>query len=263
MTSKPFAWDGRHLPTIDHVRAYLSSLPAPRWARGATIHHTYNPTPESWRGANNMTALQKYYRDTVVNEDGTRGWPAGPHFFNAPDGYWVGTPADTKGVHAGSYNSIFWGIETVGAFDKTPFDEPALKRLEDLVVALFTWRGIPAISRDTVRGHRECGSSKSCPGWANDMDAIRARFATALHAAHPLAETLTRWKVQSPDGWAAVRIAPDRKAPRALDGTARLVNGNVIVVDAFVGDNDEWAHLDESNPMRDLGFVHKSLLVAA
>ena len=253
-----FAWDGRHLKDVAAFEAYLATLPPPTWARGATIHHTYSPTVEQWRGEKTFTGIKRYYEGDVKNPDGSRGWPAGPHVFNAPDGIWIGTPPTTKGVHAGIYNSIFWGIETVGNYDKGPFTPFLKEQLYGIVVALFRWKGITTVSLDTVRGHRECNSPKSCPGWGNDMKVIRTELAERLHRAMPCDHPhITRCKIVSDDGWAAVRIAPDLKAPRALNGTAKLPAGMIVDIDAFV---NGWGHLAETNPFRDLGFIHESLL---
>ncbi len=253
-----FAWDGRRLADPDALADYLHTLPRPTWCRAVVIHHTAVPTLDQWRGQRTMDALRKYYKDEVqwLDPKGVvqRGWSAGPHLFLAPDGLWVGTPPMTVGVHAGNWNRWSIGVEVVGDYNRVPWSEPTRQRVLATTVALFTWLGIRQANLDTLRGHRECGSPKTCPGSAIDMDQVRAWVQQALTQQHQ------RYRVSSPDGWAAVRIAPDAKAPKALGDTATLQNGTTVLIDGF---NGQWAHLSRENPMRDLGFVHRSLLVAA
>lgn len=68
-----------------------------------------NPSDEQW-----MRNLEGFYRDT-------QHWSAGPHIFVTPRGICVFTPLTTTGVHSPSWNSISWGVETVGEFEREPF----------------------------------------------------------------------------------------------------------------------------------------------
>lgn len=256
MTTKPFAWDGRKLADVPALTAYLRTLPRPAWARAVVIHHTWRPTVAAWRGRSTMDALQRYYRDEVPWRDVTtralrRGWDAGPHLFIAPDGIWVGTPPTTRGVHAGAWNGWSLGVEVVGDYDLSPWAEATRVTVVASVVALFDWLDLKRASMDTLRGHRECGSPKTCPGTRVDMGQVRSWVQGALAGRHQ------RYRITSPDGWAAVRIAPSKDAPQALDGTAQIASGEVVLIDGFTG---AWGHLSRDNPMRDLGFIHQSLL---
>lgn len=166
-----FAWEPRHFPTLDLFRQYLKTLTKPTWVAGTTIHHTWKPTPATWHGMASMESLGVFYRDI-------KDWPAGPHLFlcvGAPspshDGIFIGTPLDTPGVHAGVCNSTRWGMEVVGNFDAIGWSP----RLSDLVYgtnqALADFGRFPP---ETVNGHRECNSPKTCPGLAINLSTVRA-----------------------------------------------------------------------------------------
>src|SRR6185503_10327503 len=61
-----------------------------------------------------MNNLAGYYRRL--------GWSAGPHLFIVPTGILAFTPLTHHGVHSPSWNSVSWGIEMTGDYDKEPFD---------------------------------------------------------------------------------------------------------------------------------------------
>jgi hypothetical protein len=50
--------------------------------------------------------------------------------------------------------------------------------VEGATLALLDWRGL-AVGAKTLKGHREWGSPKTCPGKAIEMDIIRRDFAQA------------------------------------------------------------------------------------
>ena len=242
-----FAWSGQFIKDVHDFEAYLRTMNAPVWAKTAVVHHTYIPTLAQWRSQATVDGMKRYYQYDVKNKDGSRGWDSGPHVFNAPNGIWIGTPPNQIGTHAGIYNSTSWGIETVGNYDPVPFS-PAIKaQLFGIIIALFKWRGITHVSLDTVRGHRECGSPKSCPGAANNMNTLRGELALALHKALEPNPGVTRWQiVRDP---CPVRIARDIKASKALNNTAALPIGQIVDVDDIT---NGCLHLANSNPFRDL-----------
>lgn len=182
-----FAWQTIHYPTLADYRAALLPFHKPAWISAVTIHHTYRPTINQWRGARSMAALERYYRDTVLNPDGTRGWPAGPHLFlavgsprPADDGIWAGTPLADRGVHAGKCNSNHIGLEIVGDYDLAPWSPALAEQVYSLVALLCRWGGF---GPDRVHGHRECNSPKTCPGAAISMYAVRQEIRRRLAAA--------------------------------------------------------------------------------
>jgi hypothetical protein len=117
-----------------------------------------------------MVALGNYYRDDVVNQNGTRGWPSGPQVWIAPDGIWQGTPINRPGTHGGNCNLRKIGMEIVGNYDNAPWQEPIRSLVYGALVALCRWRGFTEAG---INGHRDCPSNKTCPGRAINLDAVR------------------------------------------------------------------------------------------
>ena len=177
-----FAWQTTYYPDRIAYQAALCPFAKPAWIHGVTIHHTYRPTVDEWRGARTMDMLSRFYR--------AKGWSAGPHLFLAPDGIWAGTPLALPGVHAGVCNSTHIGLEIVGDYDQQTWSIGLRARIYDLIVLLLHWIGA---TEAALRGHRECLPNKSCPGAAIGMDLVRAdvrerlfdrRFVVAVPAAN-------------------------------------------------------------------------------
>ena len=175
-----FAYDLRHWKTIEEFKTHLSQHPpaVARWARGVVIHHTWKPGVNDWRGAPTMEGMKNYYV--------AMGWTAGPHLFIAGDppnpetaGIWQMTPLNLRGIHAGRYNTTHWGIEVVGNYDVQPWGKETNDLTLGAAAALMQWQTIPA-TYNTVRGHRETGSPKTCPGRMVNMDSFRAELAAMI-----------------------------------------------------------------------------------
>ena len=162
-----FRSDIKNLGSADDFQQYLSQYDpkiAP-WARAVTIHHTYKPDEEQWNGERTLRAIQKYYESL--------GWDAGPHLFIAPDGIWQLTALNEKGIHAGTANSFSWGVEVVGYFDHRDWTPELRATVYAVTATLLQWRSLP-VSYDTLRGHRDWGSPKTCPGTMINMDIVRS-----------------------------------------------------------------------------------------
>ena len=175
-----FAIDVRQWKTIDEFRAHLAAHDpsvAP-WSRGVIIHHTWKPTGDDWRGVKSLLSIARFYQ--------SKGWTAGPHLFictdapNASDnGIFQMTPLNVRGIHAGRFNATHWGIEVVGNFDLRPWDSAQTEYTTQTAAALLGWRSLPA-DYNTIRGHRETGSPKTCPGRMVDMNHVRSLIAGAM-----------------------------------------------------------------------------------
>lgn len=144
------------------------------WIEKLVIHHTIKPVASQWRGQRSMEDLLRFYRDT-------KHWTVGPHLFIVKgsviadnDGIWQLTPMNTPGIHAGDCNSNGLGIEVVGNYDLGPWPPPTKALLYECLLALMR-RCV--IGPCDVVGHRECGSTKSCPGNAINMRAVRLELA--------------------------------------------------------------------------------------
>ena len=175
-----FRHDFRHWPSVAAFRAHL----APHhpsiawWAMGVTLHHTWKPRRQDWRGLRTMQGIKKYYEGL--------GWDSGPHLFiaygspdPADDGIWQMTALNEMGIHAGyPANRQHWGMEVVGNYDVEPWPWALHDLVKGATLALLDWRGL-AVGASTLKGHREWGSPKTCPGKAIDMNNIRTQFAQA------------------------------------------------------------------------------------
>lgn len=115
-------------------------------------------TDEQW-----MQNLVGFYRDT-------QHWSAGPHLFVTPRSICAFTPLNHPGVHSPSWNSVSWGIETVGEFERDSFDGPIRDNLVAALGILHAKAGLQLMPYQTgVRGlhfHKEDPRTthKSCPG---------------------------------------------------------------------------------------------------
>lgn len=187
-----FAADIRRWESVDSFAQHLAGYDpavAP-WASGVTLHHTYTPTLDQWRGLASVKGARDYYIGL--------GWNAGPHLFIAHgshnpewDGIYQLTPLNLQGIHAGHCNMSMWGIEIVGRYDAAPWPADLAEIVYGVTCALLRWRGLPA----NVQGHRECLPNKSCPGNAINMatvrDEIRYRLAKTPDTTQPGAALLT------------------------------------------------------------------------
>jgi hypothetical protein len=156
-----------------HLGRHDAALGA--WWRALVLHHTVAPTLAQWRGRRSMDALQRYYTGL--------GWDSGPHLFIAvgsprveDDGIWQLTALSERGIHANRCNPYSVGIEVVGSYDRLSWSVPMRRMVYDVLVQLQRWQRRPI----TIIGHRDCGSPKSCPGRAIDLDVVRADVARLL-----------------------------------------------------------------------------------
>lgn len=238
--SPPFVMRRLSLGEWDsYIARYAFPWQLPRWI---TLHHTWKPRAEDWRGLASMRAMQTYYRGL--------GWTSAPHLYAAQDGIWLATPLDRIGIHAGSGNGSLaqgWysiGLEMVGDFDR-------------LTPAGLTWTHTLAVLRGIARRcgrnvgsmlnfHRDF-STKSCPGHAVTRAWVLSQ---AAEPPRPVEEPMTRVIGVRPSvtfaAWYAWLIA--RKAP--LD---QVVAGRVYDLAAWLDIDPAfvaavWAHETSQTP---------------
>jgi hypothetical protein len=183
---QPFSWEARRFADVYELSAHLAKTPVPQWLHAWTLHHTWKPVPSAWRGLESMKALERYYRDEVVWYDDQgrmrKGWWSAPHLFvciGSPDpakwdGIYQGTPLTHQGTHAGACNGISGGVEVVWNGDLMPWSPQLENFLLDIFEVLCDWSQIRSVNTSNFRGHRECGSDKTCPGSKNDMGRFRS-----------------------------------------------------------------------------------------
>ena len=194
-----FHSDIRHWPTLAALTDHLAAHPpvdtlwgswvdaggrriAWKYGRpiGACLHHTWKPVPAQWVGRRSVEAQRTWF-------SAAKQWQAGPHLYvvsgspnPANDGIYQLTPLNLPGIHAGAWNNRLIGVEVVGDYDSQPWPDSLRTLVIGAVVRLFRWLGIDRATLDTLRGHRECGSPKTCPGLAINLDAVRAQVQAEL-----------------------------------------------------------------------------------
>jgi len=158
----------------DEFEAYVESLKFGIWRpRFVVVHNTSAPDLKTWNNWQIRTKpvtdeqwaqnLVGYYRDQ-------QHWSAGPHLFVTPRGILVFSPLTGPGTHAPSWNSVSWGVETVGEFEREAFSGSIKTNLIAALAILHAAAGLQLepYSRG-VRGlhfHKEDPKTthKSCPG---------------------------------------------------------------------------------------------------
>jgi hypothetical protein len=104
------------------------------------------------------------------------------------DGIFQGTPVNRQGTHAGICNSTHVGVEVVWNGDIQPWSPLLLDFLLSTFTVLCHWAKITSINTQTVKGHKECNSPKTCPGAQNSMPLFRAQLAARLRQGPPVQE---------------------------------------------------------------------------
>jgi hypothetical protein len=145
------------------------------------LHHTAIPTLASWNGAATIEAMRKTYQGY--------GWTAGPHLFVAPDGIWLFTPLNKRGIGVTDHNYGSWHLEMVGNYNEAL---PAGKVLELTLWALKLMFKKIGLGYSALLFHRD-DDVTSCPGTAISHGWVTARLTQAggLSEGLPNEETAT------------------------------------------------------------------------
>jgi hypothetical protein len=160
--------------TPDEFEKYVAGLRFGVWRpRFVVVHNTSAPDLKTWQGWQTRTVpitdekwaqnLVGYYRDQ-------QHWSAGPHLFVTPRGILVFSPLTGPGTHSPAWNSISWGVETVGDFDREPFAGPVKENLIAALAILHASAGLQLLPYTLgTRGlhfHKEdpITTHKNCPG---------------------------------------------------------------------------------------------------
>lgn len=144
--------------TAEAFAKYVKTIsPFPWRPQFVVLHNTALPTLGNWHskpGDVRLGNLATYYQGME--------WHAGPHLFVADDLIWAFTPLWKTGVHSPSWNSISWGVETVGDFSYEEFKEPQKTLLVSALAALHTRAGL---APNTMKFHKEDPkTTHNCPG---------------------------------------------------------------------------------------------------
>jgi hypothetical protein len=167
-----FLKDMLHFKTVNDFENYLETIVKPQWLKSLVLHHTWKPVESDWNGKSTMEGMKKYYQ--------RMGWDSGPHIFvciGSPkaenDGIWIMSDLTEVGIHANECNSISWGLEIVGNYDVKQWSDNLKAFLYDLVPVILKKINVTSVTVESLRGHRECNSPKTCPGKLIDMNIVR------------------------------------------------------------------------------------------
>lgn len=185
---------GKACQTVESFAAYVDTVHFNLWRpKFVVVHNTSAPdlktyaahwsrpnpiTDEQW-----MKNLEGYYRDQ-------QKWSAGPHLFVTPRSICVFTPLNVPGTHSPSWNSLSWGVETVGEFERDPFDGAIRSNLVNALAVLHAKAGLQLTPYSMgVRGlhfHKEDihTTHKTCPGKHIDKTKLIADVQTAIRGMH-------------------------------------------------------------------------------
>jgi hypothetical protein len=181
-TNRPFKWDGRRFTTVADFEAFLESdKTILQWAKRITVHHTWRPTVAGWLQSGATAALKGVI--TTWRDD--NGWNRGPSLIFAPDGIYIATPLTISGIHAGDCNDDSVGVEVVGDYTYTFWQEPVASIAYGGFIALARRLGLTQddiVNKKRINGHRECMAARTCPGAGIDLGKLRADFGAAMNA---------------------------------------------------------------------------------
>lgn len=164
---------GKSFKTVDDFASYVDTVQFGLWRpHFVVVHNTSAPdlaTYAKWQARGNPSDeqwalnLQGYYRDQMK-------WSAGPHLFVTPKSIIAFTPLNVPGTHSPSWNSVSWGVETVGEFETDPFDNGVQANLIGALGVLHMKAGLSplpyALGRSGLHFHKEdvATTHKTCPG---------------------------------------------------------------------------------------------------
>lgn len=153
-----FAYDGRLMDPAEFL-SYVVETDISWATRGAVVHHTANPSEETWRKYGGWaywsSQMASYYGNSLK-------WTSGPHAFVSYEGIGVFTPMSVRGTHAGATaNASTVGIEIVGNFMSVL---PTEDTLDNAVwaFACVLWK-LGRTATDYLYPHRHFGNTE-CPG---------------------------------------------------------------------------------------------------
>jgi len=157
--------------TPEEFDNYVKTLHFDWKPKFVVLHNTSTPDMSQYlhfvqKGVSDTHWLQNlasYYHNEMH-------WSAGPHLFIVPTGILTFTPLTHPGVHSPAWNSISWGVEMVGDYDKDQFTD-TMKDMATTALAILHHYGhlTPLPYERGVKGlhfHKEDPKTthKDCPG---------------------------------------------------------------------------------------------------
>jgi len=187
--------------TADKFEQYVDSLTFGAWRpRFVVVHNTSVPDRETWDGwqtRNPPMPDEKWGRNLAEYYSGL-GWSGCPHLFVTPAGILAMNPLTRAGTHSPSWNSISWGVETVGEFESDPFTGSIKDNLIAALAILHAAAGLQLLPYARgVRGlhfHKEdpATTHRLCPGKkmvkSDLINAVQAEIERRNGGEHPADE---------------------------------------------------------------------------
>jgi N-acetylmuramoyl-L-alanine amidase len=174
---------------------YVNGLSFGLWRpKFIVVHNTSAPDTKTWQGwqaRKPKLTDEQWARNLVGFYRDQQHWSAGPHLFVTPGGILAFSPLTGQGVHSPAWNSISWGVETVGEFETDPFDGAVRINLISALATLHTAAGLSPLpyerGRHGLHFHKEdpLTNHKSCPGRNMVKDRLVADVVAEIQRRHP------------------------------------------------------------------------------
>lgn len=187
-------------PLGDQFRQWLQT-PGFRKPVGTTLHHTWSPNAEQYKGRQTIVNIRNYHRGKGWSDIAAQGYacPDGKVVTARPLDTWnwchaaisAGFPVEAELWAAAKKhcpteprmfpNRLLFGLETVANFDhERPYgDGLAAHSFETAMRVLTTVHQVFGIPADMLFFHRD-GEYKTCPGNLLKRDEVRAELARRL-----------------------------------------------------------------------------------
>jgi hypothetical protein len=187
--------------TPDQFEQYVSTLTFDLWRpQFVVVHNTSVPDRGTWDGwqTRHPPLADETWAKNLEGFYKGQGWSGCPHIFATPGGILAMNPLTMHGTHTPSWNSISWGVETVGEFESDTFGGSIKDNLVAALAILHAAAGLALLPYQAgVRGlhfHKEDPktSHKKCPGKnmvkAELIDAVQAEIERRHSGEHPADE---------------------------------------------------------------------------
>jgi Putative peptidoglycan binding domain/N-acetylmuramoyl-L-alanine amidase len=157
--------------SIDEYASFVEATVMGAWRPSfIVLHNTSVPdtaTYQKWLDRGNPSEAQ--WAINLAGFYAAQGWPSGPHAFALPHGRVLAfSPLSAPGTHSPAWNNRTWGLETVGEFEREPFEG----EIRDTVVKVlgiwhsflgldprdykFGTRGLHFHKEDPITTHKDC-----------------------------------------------------------------------------------------------------------
>lgn len=160
--------------THAQFQSYLDDLNITPWAKFVVVHNTSAPDirlfRDDWMKRPGWTTEQ-WLRNLVSYYSGL-GWNGCPHLFIPPmdDTILVLNSLLVHGTHTPSWNQFSYGVETVGEFEREPFEDPTRANLVAALAMLHEKLGLRpdgfSLGSSGLHFHKEDEHTthRTCPG---------------------------------------------------------------------------------------------------